>query len=240
MNRKTSHPVATTLFTLSLFLSAACPGRAQSPTQPYPVMAPLAQYLIADRNAEIQLARSAAPPSISDHAEVRVLGPHGYETAVQGTNGFVCVVERSWTGSFDDPEFWNPKIRSPICFNAAAARTVLTSTYKKTDLVLAGLSRSQILAGFRDAVNKHELPALEPGAMSYMMSRQAYLGDSADNVSHLMPFGPNKPDAGWGENLPGSPIFRVPDGSPEPVRTYIIPMPTWSDGTPASTEGHKH
>ena len=70
-------------------------ARARTPQHAYPSMAPLEQYLMADRNAEIALARSAAPPSISRDAEVMVLGSHGYETAVKGKNGFVCIVERS-------------------------------------------------------------------------------------------------------------------------------------------------
>ena len=217
---------------------------AQTSKEPYAVMAPLAEYLMADRPAEIQLARSAAPSAISESAEVLVLGLHGYETAVKGTNGFVCLIERSWTGSFEDPEFWNPKIRSPICFNPAAARSVVPWTYKKTEMVLAGFSKTQIAAGIKSALDKKEMPAVEVGSMSFMMSRLSYLGDSIGHgPAHLMFFGPNRPDgAGWGENLPGSPIFRFgePDDSSEPVRTYIIPVSKWSDGEPVSTDGHKH
>ena len=91
--------------------------QAHATVTPYPSMAPLDQYLIADRNAEIALAKSAAPTSVANDAEVMVLERQGYKTAVKGTNGFVCIVERSWTAGFGDPEFWNPKIRAPICFN---------------------------------------------------------------------------------------------------------------------------
>jgi feruloyl esterase len=45
-------------------------------------MATLDQYLIPDRNAEIDSTRSAAPPSISRGATVMVFGTHGYETPV--------------------------------------------------------------------------------------------------------------------------------------------------------------
>ena len=89
--------------------------QAQKTDTPYRSMAPLDQYLIADRNAEIAMARSAAPKSIADNAGVMVLERQGYKTAVPGTNGFLCMVERSWTAGFDDPAFWNPKIRGPIC-----------------------------------------------------------------------------------------------------------------------------
>lgn len=86
----------------------------------YARMAPLAQYLAADQASEIALARSAAPKSIADHAAVMTLGRHGYETAVKGSNGFVCFVQRSWANDFDNSEFWNPRIRTPQCWNAAA------------------------------------------------------------------------------------------------------------------------
>src|SRR4030095_13825721 len=103
-------------------------------------MAPIEHYLM-DRNSEIALARSAAPESISRDAEVLVLGRHGYETAIKGNNGFVCIVQRSWTAEIDDPDFWNPKLRAPICFNAAAARSYLPLTIKKTELILAGRTK---------------------------------------------------------------------------------------------------
>jgi hypothetical protein len=70
-------------------------------------MAPLDQYLMVDRDAEIAMARSAAPEAISRDADVLVLGRHGYETAVKGKNGFVGVMERSWMLPYDDPEFRN-------------------------------------------------------------------------------------------------------------------------------------
>src|SRR5882724_7342296 len=95
-------------FALLVMLAAASRGHAQDAKAPYPSMAPLDQYLM-EQNAEIALARSAAPESISNDAEVMVLGRHGYETVAKGKHGFVCVVQRSWAAGIDDPEFWNPK-----------------------------------------------------------------------------------------------------------------------------------
>jgi len=228
---------------LGIVLNVASQAPAQTPKGTYPAMAPLVQYLMPDRNAEIQLARTAAPPAISDHAEVLVLGPHGYETAVQGTNGFVCVVERSWMSPFDGPEYWNPKLRGPICFNPPAARSVLPLTYKRTELVLAGLSKPQIIAGLKDAVDKKQIPALEVGAMSYMMSRQSYLGDAVGHGdAHLMFYALKSDGTPWGENLTDSPVFlnRQFDNSPEPLTCYIVGVSNWSDGKPASMDGHDH
>ena len=122
-------------FALLVVLGTAYQAMAQDATTPYPNMAPIEQYLM-DRTAEIALARSAAPESISRDAEVLVLGRHGFETAVKGKNGFVCIVERSWT-SAPDPDFWNPKVRVPMCLNAAAARSYLLRTIKTTGLILA-------------------------------------------------------------------------------------------------------
>lgn len=89
-------------------------------------MAPIDQYLMTDRNTEIAFARTAAPESISRDAEVLVFGRHGYETAVKGKNGWVCVVERSWMAPFDDPEFLNPDQRVPLCLNPPGANPPAT------------------------------------------------------------------------------------------------------------------
>jgi hypothetical protein len=216
---------------LVFMLSTAWHAMAQDAKTPYPSMAPLDQYLIEDRSAEIALARSAAPESISGEAEVLVLGRHGYETAIQGKNGFVCIVERSWTSPIDDPGFWNPKGRAPICFNAAAARSYLPRTIKKTDLILAGRTKAQMVEAIEAAIDKKELPAMEPGAMCYMLSRQGYLSDQAGHWHpHLMFFVSQADPATWGAGLPGSPIFAFND-TWEHLTTFLVPVRVWSDGT---------
>src|SRR5258708_22119885 len=179
MNRKIFRMIA-----LLIVLGATWPAQAQDPKPPYPSMAPLDQYMIADRNAEIALARSAAPESISRDAEVLVLGRHGYETAVRGKNGFVCVVERSWMSPFDSPEFWNSKIRGPLCVNPPAARSYLPQTIRKTELILAGRSKAQMFEDITAALDRKELPPPESGAMCYMMSKQ---GDLSDRHGHWHP-----------------------------------------------------
>jgi hypothetical protein len=171
MRRTSLRTFAVRSFALVMVLGAAWKAQASDIKAPYPSMAPLDQYMM-ERNDEIALARSAAPESISKDAEVMILGRHAYETAVQGKNGFVCMVERSWAAGSDDPDFWNPKLRGPICFNPAAVRTYLPLTIRKTELVLAGRSKAQILAEINTALDKRELPKLESGAMCYMMSRQ--------------------------------------------------------------------
>jgi hypothetical protein len=224
------------LAVLAVALGASSQMQAQS-KNPYSSMAALNEYLIPDRNAEIALARSAAPDSISHDAKVLVLGPHGYETAVEGKNGFVCVVERGWMGPFDgelSANFWNPKIRGPVCFNPPAARSILPITYKRTEMVLAGQSKAQIIDGIKTFV-KQELPPLEPGAMSYMMSKDQYLTDDGRHnwMAHLMFYTPVMDGSVWGADLPHSPVMLNPQfhGDPEPIDVFMIPVGRWSDGT---------
>ena len=217
-------------FGLLVLLTASCQAQPQDAKTPYPSMAPLDQYLM-ERNAEITLARSAAARSVSGGAEVMVLGKHGYETAFRGTNGFVCIVQRSWAAGFDDPEFWNPKLRAPICFNPAGARSYLPLIIKKTDLVLAGRSLAQMLEAISAAVNKKELPGMEPGAMGYMLSKQGYLSDHDGHWHpHLMIFAPLTDPVAWGAGLPGSPIIGFKD-DPSRLTVFLIPVRKWSDGT---------
>ena len=214
----------------AILVSAGWRARAQEAKTQYPKMAPLDQYLM-DRDAEIAMARSAAPDSISNDAEVMVLGQKGYETAVKGKNGFVCVVERSWTTGSGDPEFWNPKLRGPLCFNPPAARTYLPLTIKKTELILAGKSEEQMFAGIHAALDKKELPALEPNSMCYMLSKQGYLNDTAGHWHpHLMFFLPGTGDALWGADLPGSPVIAQKDMD-DRLTVLMIPVRRWSDGT---------
>jgi len=224
------------LVVLALLVQVAIPGataQAQTHKATYPAMAPLNQYLIPDEKSEIALARTAAPASVSNGAEVMVLGREGYRSAVKGGNGFLCLVERSWGASTDHPEFWNPKVRAPHCFNPSAARTFAPIYLMKTKLVLAGKSKTEIAQAIASALNKKEVPALEPGAMAYMLSKQQYLND--DGMSwhpHLMFFVPGDTAKSWGANLTGSPVLAANDPE-ERVTIMMVPVGTWSDGTQA-------
>jgi hypothetical protein len=229
MNRKMVRTI--TLGTLALFttLCAARPGRAQDVKTPYPSMAPLDQYLM-DRNDEIALARSAAPPSVAKDATVMVLGKNGYETAVKGTNGFVCNVDRSWMDrlDIDTPEFWNPKRRGPICFNQEAAKTLVPLLMIRTRLALAGKSKAEIKEGLKAAIDKGELPAIEPSGMSYMLAK-----GNPNDFPHLMFYAAPKDAKTWGSNLPNSPIIGGSPRAPEGFSVFIVPVSEWSDGTAA-------
>jgi hypothetical protein len=245
MNRKMVRTITLGTFVSVAALCAVRPGHAADAKNPYPTsMAPLDQYLM-DRNDEIALARTAAPPSVAKDATVMVLGRDGYETAIEGTNGFVCNVDR-WMDQFEDsPEFWNPKRHGPVCYNPQAARTLIPILMIRTKLALAGKSKAEMKEGMKAAIAKGELPALEPSAMAYMLSKQGFLNSKCGNCSpHLMFYVPVKDANTWGARTPDSPVFLAPhfNGNPEPVTEFIVEVSEWSDGTPyptpASTDHH--
>jgi hypothetical protein len=220
---------------VALMLTLTGRNRNEGRSKLYPSMASIEQYLMPD-HAEIAMARSAAPESISSDAKILVLGRQGYETAVEGRNGFVCMVERSWMAPFDSVEFWNPKMRAPLCFNPAAARSILPLTIKRTEMVLAGLSKAQMIDRLKAGFDHKELPAPEQGAMCYMMSRAEYLSDAVGHyVPHLMFYVPLTDKSSWGADLPDSPVSLNPQfqGGPEPITEFVIPVSRWSDGTAA-------
>ncbi len=232
MNTKIS-AIAIKSFALLVVLGTAYQAMAQDAVTLYTNMAPIDQYLMTDQGAEIALARSAAPESIARDAEVLVLGRHGFETAVKGKNGFVCIVGRSWT-SAADADFWNPKVRVPMCVNAAG-RSYLLRLTKETEWGLAGRTPAQMTESITAAIAKKELPPMESGAMCFMLSKQGYGGDTTPHwPPHLMFFYSDTDPAIWGANLPGSPVVAVSDPVVEHLTQFVIPVQRWSDGT----EGH--
>jgi hypothetical protein len=225
---------ASKLFVVLLLVVGAKVGAQVSKPGAYPAMAPIEQYRIASREAEIALARSAAPPSISAAAEVLVLGTRGYETAVKGRNGYVCFVERSWTAGFSDPDFWNPKLRAPNCFNPPAVRSVLPQYLQRTEWALAGASRQQLRDKARAAFASGAFVAPDAGSFSFMLSKQGYLGDAAAGpwLPHVMFFVQSGQAAVWSAGLDSSPIVGA-DGDPFEPTVLFIPVRRWSDGSPA-------
>jgi len=231
MNGETIKTIALGSFALVIVLSPSWPARAQDSRPLYEHMAPIDQYLMTDRNTEIAFARTAAPESISRDAEVLVLGRHGYETAVKGTNAWVCVVQLSWMATFDDPEFLNPDQRVPLCLNPPGARVHLPLTFKTTELAMAGQSKTQMFDSIKAAYDKKELPLPEPGAMCYMMSKQQYFSRKAGNADpHLMFWFPQKDHMNWGADFSGSPV-DVHQYAPQPITEFDISLSKWSDGT---------
>jgi hypothetical protein len=240
MSRNGFTTIALLVLVLSSVSGASRQTWAQDAKTEYSRMAPLDRYLETDRNTEIALARSAAPTSISGDATVLVFEKGGYQAAIKGKNGFTCLVERAWMSPFDSPEFWNPKMRGPICYNPAAVRTILPYTINRTRLALTGLSKAQIHENITAAIAKNELPMPEAGAMSYMMSKAGNLGDSVGHWHpHLMFHVPRTDNTNWGADMAGSPVLYNDQyrDVPEPETIFMVTVSQWSDGTAAPHQG---
>jgi hypothetical protein len=228
----------------SAYQTTAHQAMAQDATTPYPKMALIDQYMM-EKDAEIQLARSAAPDSISRDATVLVLGRQGYETAVHGKNGFVCMVGRAWGAAFDWDEFWNPKVKAADCLNPQSARSILPIFYLRARMVMAGRSKAEIVSAVKAAYEKKQLPDVESGAMDYMMSKSAYLTDQgAHTMPHLMFYTRVKDGKDWGSGAAGSPVVSSPYWffSPQEesqvrglplILVFLVAVTNWSDGTHA-------
>ena len=231
--------LATWLWPLALLSLWTCPSSAHArhAASAFPAMASVARYMMAPA-AEIALARSAAPASVSDKAEVLVLGAHGYKTAVKGTNGFVCYVGRSWENDIDDANFWDPKQHAPECDNAAAARSMLPYYLQRTRWVLSGVSRADMLKRTKSGIAEKRITAPEIGAMCFMLSKEGYLsGASGPWHPHVMLYGPPGPGSEWGADLPGSPVLSHRSDL-MPVTIYFVPVRKWSNGTLAQYGAH--
>lgn len=214
-------------------------ARAQTDTSGAPEshMAPTAQYLMP-RDSEIAFARTAAPPAVSHDAKILVLNAHGYETAVPGTNGFVCLVARSWDLAVTRPSasFWDPKIRVAKCYNAQGAQTRIPAYMMKTEWALAGASEAEIGARERAAWADGRLKEdAVPGAMAYMMSKLSW-GVGANPGPwrpHLMFYYPTGEAPNWGANLDGTPVASSRTSGSAETTVYFIVVQVWSDGSPA-------
>jgi hypothetical protein len=212
---------------------ASAEGQTTQAASKYPTMAPVGKYLMASAG-EIALARSAGPASVSAHASVLVLGKQGYYVALKGDNGWVCLVERSWTAGLDDPEFWNPKGRGPSCFNPPAVRSVLPQYVERTKWALAGDTREQIAKKAQAAYASHHFTDPAPASFAFMLSKGGFLNDEVAGpwLPHVMPFIAYNQVSTWAAGWDGSPVIAGPHMRPYEPMTIFIPVRRWSDGSP--------
>ena len=230
MKRSTTKTIAFGTFALIVALGANRQAAAQDAKGPYSSMAPLDQYLMADRTAEIALARSAAPEAISRDAEVMVLGRQGYETAVKGKNGFVCVVERSWTAGIDDPDFWNPRLRGAICFNPPAVDPSFQSLLRRQSWFwraspkLRCLTVSRTHSTRRIAASGDWCDGLHAVKGAVLRRSRRALASALDVFCFAN-----------GRSKLGRRVARFPDSGNQrprgPMTIFLIPVGKWSDGT---------
>jgi len=206
-------------------------------------LADVAPYLMA-RDAEVALARSAAPYALGDAATIWVLTRSGYQVAEQGTNGFACFVGRGWSGPILvgprsarrlHPDVFDTMLRAPHCLNEKAARSVLPWQRERTRLLLAGVPAERIDAEIDGEIGTR-LALPEPGAMAYMMSPGQDLGpDFGPWRPHVMIYLPGLTNADWGiEGFTHDYPFVAEAGTPWAVA--VVPMRRYADGSWAPRE----
>ncbi len=228
-----TRPFATAASALLLAALPYLPLAGQQTIEPH-------AYLMSDRAAEVVLARSAAPDRISDSATVLVLTEGGYVRAAAGRNGFTCLVVRSFTDPLNEPDFGNPRIIAPHCFNAAASRTTLQEILQRSAWIMHGVPAAEVAARTRRWYAAGKFPSPAPGAMVYMLSPGQTLSAQGSHwVPHLMfLYDQRRTDArafGAGDP-PASPLLIAADDPDTPVMTVLIPVRRWSDGTPAPVD----
>jgi hypothetical protein len=182
---------------------------------------PLSEYLMAP-DAEIALARSAAPDSVSARATVKILTASGYTVATQGDNGSVCMVMRGFSApTYTPAQFrdlvYDPTVRAPICFTRPAARMVMPYYELRTRLAMEGRDPDRIAEGVKAADAKGEIPKRDGVSFAYMWSADQSLGPGIGHWHpHMMVFSPNYENSMVGNefgsllpqvNHPG-PLFR--------------------------------
>jgi hypothetical protein len=190
---------------------------------------PLSEYMMPP-DAEIALARSAAPANISDRATIKVLTTSGYQVAREGDNGFVCMVMRGWSApTYTPAQFrdlvYDPKVHAPICFNPAASRTVIPYYELRSKLGMEGKTPEQIAEGVQAAYAKGELPKRDVVSFAYMWSAHQHLGPGIGAWHpHMMVFSPYYENSMVGGNEFGLPLPIVTDDGGTPFAVVVIPV----------------
>jgi hypothetical protein len=206
---------------VSLAGSAAWAQGRQSPS--------LSAYMMAP-DAEIALARSAAPAHISGRATIKVLTPSGYQAAHEGDNGFVCMVMRGWGAPTYTPApfrdlVYDASVRAPICFDPGASRTVMPYYELRTRLGMEGKTPDQIADGIQAAYATGALPKRDGVAFAYMWSADQHLGPGAGHWHpHMMVFAPYYENSMLGGNPFGSVLPQLSDDAGTPFAVVVIPV----------------
>jgi hypothetical protein len=189
------------------------------------------------RERQIELALSAAPIEVSSKAAVYILGPKGYEKARDGTNGFTCLIERSFSGTTQTSS-------APACFDAEGGRSIMVAYLRREELRAEGKSEAQIKADIAKGYEDGRFRVPGPGFL-YMMSNENYVYNSESKKSgfappHLMFYAPYKTakDVGYESVTPTMVPYLTGSGvGPESLLVVAADKPS-QDG--ASGDSHKH
>ena len=212
--------------------SAAAQDKPQEPTREVHLVT-----ASTPRERQIGLALSAAPTEVSSKATVYVLGLKGYEKAREGTNGFSCLIERSFKGTTQTSS-------APACFDAVGSGSIMVAYLRREELRAEGKSEEEvkedIAQGYKDG--RFKVPG--PGFL-YMMSNENFVynnvsGKSGFVAPHLMFYAPNKTanDVGYDSVSPTMVPYLTGSGiGPESLLVVAAEKPSQGD---SAGESHKH
>ena len=216
---------------VSLFLL----GTLAADAQEYPQrLGDIADFLLPEER-ETALAKSAVPAHLSDGAAIWLLTPTGYQQSASGSNGFQCLVQRGWSSPFViEDVFFDPRLVAPICFNEEAAKTAMVEYFRRTELVLQGMAREEVAKQVLAEMGGGTIPLPSRTAVAYMLSPQQWIGSQVERwMPHVMVYGPQLRQGDIGANGLDSGMPLVFEHNGGPMATIVIPVPRWSDGTPA-------
>jgi hypothetical protein len=165
------------------------------------------------RDVQVRLAKLAAPKEVTDHADIYVLGEHGYDLAERGDNGFSCMIERERTETME-----------PECYDAEGTRTtVKVRMYveqQRQNRVSDQQIEQAVKAGYKSGKFK---PPSKPGIV-YMLSDFNYVlnpetGKIIRFPGHLMFYAPyaTEKTVGSGEGAP----YIVHPGEPDALMIVV-------------------
>jgi hypothetical protein len=167
------------------------------------------------RDLEIQLALSALPSHLRDHATVYVLNPaKGFEVARHGTNGFHAFVARTgddtFKGSWPLTEY-RSDILYPISFDQAGSKAQMRVFLDAAEMQAKGTPPGELKRIIQDRYKAGFYKAPERAGISYMLSpvlRTYFSPEESDrvmtiNFPHVMYYAPDISNEDIGGGKPG-------------------------------------
>ena len=187
---------------------------------------PVSEYLMP-QDAEIALAKSAAPDNISGKATIKILTASGFRVVHEGDNGFVCLVMRGFGAPTFTPTdlrnlVYDSKLRAPICFDPQAAQTVVPFYELRHKLGLEGKTPEEITKAIQAAYSAGALPKRDRVSFAYMWSADQILGPAGHWHPHMMVFSPLYENSMLGGNEGGAPGPVVTDDAGTPLAVVVI------------------
>ncbi|MEZ4415501.1 MAG: hypothetical protein R3E10_07075 [Gemmatimonadota bacterium] len=172
-----------------------------------------------EREHEILLARSAAPPSVSAGADVYVFTADGYVLAARGGSGAACLVSRSWPDSLE-----------PECFDPEGTRTIMPMEMTRTELLHAGVAPEEAERRIADGIADGTFRLPQRMAVVYMMSEgQRLIADDGTPAGkwrpHLMIYSPWLTNEDAGHSTPPGLMGGMVVDSGLPTANLMVVVP---------------